>query len=290
MLALAIAALSPVAAGAAEPQAGLDLASQRSQVEESPTGSYIIVMSIDPLLADFDQDQLNSKPAQAKARGLERGHDDVLTAAGVSTSAKTNDYVNAVNGFSATMIYEDAQKVARQKDVAFVMPDELRQVTTDSTPAFLGLTDEAGAWQTGYTGEGVVIGVIDTGIWPEHPSFADDGSYDAPPITVGECDFGNSAHNPEDVDYECNNKLIGARQMLATYRSIIGATPTEFDSARDENGHGTHTASTAGGNADVSASILGIDRGVITGIAPRAHIVAYKGLGSLGGFSSDLAA
>jgi subtilisin family serine protease len=296
VFALAIAVLAPIgAAGAADPQAGLDLASQRSEVERSPSGSYIVVMSIEPLLADFDQDQLNSKPAQKKAKGFEKSHDETLEAAGVDASAKTNDYVNAVNGFSAIMSHEDAQNVALQKDVAFVMPDELRQVTTDSSPAFLGLTDAAGAWQTGYTGEGVIIGVIDTGIWPEHPSFADDGSYPTPPIALDDsvisaCDFGNSAHNADDADFECNNKLIGARQMLSTYRAVLGANSTEFDSARDDDGHGTHTASTSGGNADISASILGIDRGVITGIAPRAHIVAYEGLGSSGGFGSDLAA
>jgi subtilisin family serine protease len=78
--------------------------------------------------------------------------------------------------------------------------------------------------------------------------------------------------------------------MLDTYRALIGATPEEYDSARDDGGHGTHTASTAAGNAGVAASIYGIPRGTVSGIAPRAHIIAYKGLGDLGGFTSDLAA
>ncbi len=102
--------------------------------------------------------------------------------------------------------------------------------------------------------------------------------------------LGIPHHNPNDAPFTCNDKLIGARQMLATYRALIGAEPFEYDSARDENGHGTHTASTAGGNAGVQASIFGIGRGVVSGVAPRAHIVAYKGLGALGGFGSDLAA
>ena len=78
--------------------------------------------------------------------------------------------------------------------------------------------------------------------------------------------------------------------MLATYRAQIGAAPDEFDSARDDNGHGTHTASTAAGNAGVAATLYGMPAGTISGIAPRAHIIAYKGLGNLGGFTSDLAA
>ena len=104
------------------------------------------------------------------------------------------------------------------------------------------------------------------------------------------CEFGNTAHNPADAPFSCNNKLIGARQMLDTYRALIGAAPDEFDSARDDDGHGTHTASTAAGNADVAASMYGIPRGAVSGIAPRAHVIAYKGLGNLGGFTSDLAA
>ncbi|MEX2204428.1 MAG: S8 family serine peptidase [Actinomycetota bacterium] len=85
-------------------------------------------------------------------------------------------------------------------------------------------------------------------------------------------------------------QLIGADQVLDTYRALIGADPDEFDSARDDDGHGTHTASTAAGNAGVEASILGEEVGTISGIAPRAHVIAYKGLGNLGGFTSDLAA
>jgi subtilisin family serine protease len=77
--------------------------------------------------------------------------------------------------------------------------------------------------------------------------------------------------------------------MLATYR-IFFLDADEFDSARDDDGHGTHTASTAAGNAGVEASILGEPRGTVSGIAPRARVIAYKGLGNLGGFSSDLAA
>ena len=80
---------------------------------------------------------------------------------------------------------------------------------------------------------------------------ADDGTLPAAPLLDDSrptCEFGNTAHNPNDAPFTCNNKLIGARQMIDTYRALIGATPDEFDSARDDNGHGTHTASTAAGN------------------------------------------
>ena len=71
---------------------------------------------------------------------------------------------------------------------------------------------------------------------------------------------------------------------------MTGLDPAEFDSARDDDGHGTHTASTAAGNAGVAAQMMGIPRGTVSGIAPRAHVVAYKALGALGGYTSDLAA
>jgi subtilisin family serine protease len=290
VFALAIAVLAPIgAAGAAEAPTGLELATHTNDVAKSPNGSYIIVMKAKPLIAEFGQDGLDTKQADKARAKKDNKHDEVLVESGASADDKVNSYTNAVDGFSALVSHTEAQAMANRDDVLAVYPDELRQPTTDSSPEFLGFTDPAGVWQTGYDGEGVVIGVIDSGIWPEHASFADDGSYPAPPVTVGECDFGNTAHNPQDAPFTCNNKLIGARQMLATYRALIGAEPFEYDSARDENGHGTHTASTSGGNADVQASIFGVDRGMVSGIAPRAHIVAYKGLGTLGGFGSDLA-
>jgi subtilisin family serine protease len=265
------------------------------KVEKGDYDSYVVVMRAEPLLASFDQDELNSGAARAERAAIRESHDRVLRDSDIATDRRVNDYTNAANGFSALITHEEAERVAASPDVLTVMPDTLRQPTTDNTPSFLGLNERGAAWAAGYTGENVVVGVIDSGIWPEHPSFADDGTYRDLGITLDEsvyaaCDFGNSAHNPNDADFECNNKLIGARQILPTYRALIGAEDFEYDSARDDNGHGTHTASTAAGNADVQAEIFGIDRGTVSGIAPRARVIAYKGLGTLGGFGSDLAA
>ncbi|MDX1416921.1 MAG: S8 family serine peptidase, partial [Candidatus Promineifilaceae bacterium] len=271
--------------------------------------SYIVVMEADPLVA-YEGD-IRSMPATKPEKGqkfnpnsaaarrydayLQSRQNEVLRGAGVPTSAVTNRYSTALNGFSAVVTAEQATQLAKQEGVALVMRDQWRQPMTDNTPSFLQLTAPAGPWSTGYDGEDVIVGVIDSGIWPEHPSFADDGSYSDLGISLDDsvhsaCDFGNTAHNVNDAPFSCNNKLLGARQMLDTYRFFIGAQPDEFDSARDDNGHGTHTASTAAGNGDVMASIFGIPRGTVSGIAPRARVIAYKGLGELGGFTSDLAA
>jgi subtilisin family serine protease len=269
--------------------------------------SYVVIMKGDAVV-NYEGDVAQfkaTKPVEGKkinpnARKvkeyqnyLDAKHSASLEAAGASALQKVHDYTVALNGYSAIITEEQAKSIAAQSDVVLVLEDVMRYADTDSSPKFLGLTGKGNAWAKGWTGEGVIVGVIDSGIWPEHPSFADDGSYPpAPPLDNSRpnCEFGNTAHNANDAPFECNNKLIGARQMLDTYRALIGATPDEYDSARDDNGHGTHTASTAAGNRGVEASIYGIPRGKVSGIAPRAHVVAYKGLGNLGGFTSDLAA
>jgi subtilisin family serine protease len=293
LLALVVGALSPVAAGAAQDDA---VPASDKDVVESTTGSYIVVMDADPLITSFDADELDSPQAEAEAGALVDSHEEVLEDVGADGGDKVQDFTNALNGFSAILSHEEALALAGTSGVKLVLPDELQQLTTDSSPKFIGLTGGGEAWKSGVTGEGVVVGVIDSGIWPEHPSFADDGSYSAPAIlpldtgTFATCDFGNTAHNPDDAAFTCNNKLIGARQTMPTYRLLLGAAADEFDSARDDNGHGTHTASTAAGNAGVEAEMFGASLGTISGIAPRAHVIAYKGLGNLGGFGSDLAA
>ena len=272
---------------------------------KSENGVYVVILKDPPAavyeggVSDFRATRpnkggkldINSPDMQAYTSYLATTQDDLLRSVGGSEADKFYNYTVALNGFAAKLSPSQIADLQANPNVFMVLPDVMRYPTTDSTPQFLGLTGKHGAWAAGYTGEGVIVGVIDTGIWPEHPSFADDGSYPAPPLTAPiPCEFGNSTHNPNDVPFTCNNKLIGARQMLDTYRAFIGAESFEFDSARDDNGHGTHTASTAAGNGGVEASIYGIPRGVVSGIAPRAHIIAYKGLGMLGGFSSDLTA
>ena len=305
--ALAVAAFVPMNPATAEDLAPVDTSLIGSKaVVESETGSYIVVMRADPLVASIPSDDLDTPAAEAQSAAIDQTHDVVLAEAGVSTDTKVQDFSNALNGFSAVLDYRQAVALAANPKVSLVLPDELRHLASDDDDDerdrgknddlgnFLGLTANGEAWKSGLTGEGVVVGVIDTGIWPEHPSFADNGSYPPhDPLDATErpsCEFGNTTANPDDAPFACNNKLIGARQMLDTYRALIGAEPDEFDSARDDDGHGTHTASTAAGNANVRPKIFGRSFPKISGIAPRAQIIAYKGLGNLGGFTSDLAA
>lgn len=275
------------------------------QADPGPAAPYVVVMEAAPVVAyDGGVDGLaptatpgggvdSSAPeVQEYVAHLEQAQGRALAGADIPESAMHASFAYALNGFSASLTADQAARLARQPGVNQVTRDELRQLHTDTSPGFLGLDARRGAWESGFTGEGVILGVIDTGIWPEHASFADDGSYSAPPADwMGgdvACEFGDTEHNPDDAPFDCNNKLIGARDMRITYKAVIG--PELFNSARDYNGHGTHTASTAGGNRDVEAEVFGVSRGTVSGIAPRAQVAAYSACGNQGCFGGDLAA
>jgi subtilisin family serine protease len=206
-------------------------------------------------------------------------------------------YEKIFNGASLVVPTDSVDLLAGIKGVNKVYLDTVLQVDTDSSPEFIGAP---AVWEAlggqGSAGEGVVVGIIDTGIWPEHPSFADDGTFPpAPelgPSDRSACDFGNTAWNPDDAPFTCNNKLIGAYEFMDTYKVARDLSPNEFDSARDSDGHGSHTGSTAAGNADIPASIMGAEYGTVSGIAPRAHVIAYRVCGGPTGscFASDSAA
>ena len=103
------------------------------------------------------------------------------------------------------------------------------------------------------------------------------------------CDFGDNPLTPATDVFACNNKLIGGQPFIDTYNAIFGGEIFP-DSARDSNGHGTHTTSTAAGSIVDSAPIFGIERGPISGVAPGAWVIEYKVCGFEGCFPSDSAA
>jgi subtilisin family serine protease len=206
-------------------------------------------------------------------------------------------YQVVLNGLSLRVPGRTLEAIAAIPGVVAVHPDVLLQTTTDRSPAFIGAKT---AWKAlggqSVAGEGTIVGVLDTGVWPEHPSFSDpdpEGHPYEPPGVAPACQFGIGA-NPGPA-FTCNNKLIGAYRFMAAYDACVGANQcampaAAFTSARDDDGHGTHTASTAAGNGRVPATLLGIDRGEVSGIAPRAHVIAYKVCGEDGCFGSDAAA
>ncbi len=216
---------------------------------------------------------------------LESRHDQVL--ASVGGGKKLYSYGYVFNGFAAELTPAQAEKLAQTQGVLAVEKDTVHELETSSTPAFLGLSGPGGVWsQLGVTGENVIIGIVDGGAWPEHPSFSDrtgtngngtkDGklSYQQIPGWHGKCTPGEEFNASN-----CNQKLIGARYYNSGWGGNAGIDaqlPWEFNSPRDFGGHGTHTATTAGGNADVMPTGGAAAFGPMSGIAPRARIAAYK--------------
>jgi subtilisin family serine protease len=228
---------------------------------------------------------LDSRQAQAKAL--------------MPSATVTHQYKVVFNGFAARLSEAEIALLKASGRVASITPDERHEVVTNYTPTFLGLDQPGGLWEQlggkDKAGEDIIVGVIDTGIWPENLSYADrvdgDGqptfdssatlAYGAPPARwKGTCQTGEG-FSADD----CNNKLIGARYFDQGFRAY-GAPihSSEFRSPRDslswpagDGGHGTHTSSTAAGNAKVPAVGGNGDKlGVRTGMAPRARLAAYK--------------
>jgi subtilisin family serine protease len=195
-------------------------------------------------------------------------------------------------GVALTLPANRVERVLKLPGVLAVQRDSLEQPLTDSSPQFIGaptIYDQLGQTADD-AGKGVIVGVLDSGGWPEHPSFADHGNLPAPPPkadgTPRTCDFGDNPLTPATDVFACQRKLISGQPFLDTYNSQFG-DEVYPDSARDSNGHGTHTSSTAAGGPVAHANPLGIDRGAIHGIAPGAHVAEYKVCGRRGCFQSD---
>jgi len=235
-------------------------------------------------------------------------HDAVLAAAGGGRKAYSYGYV--FNGFAAELTRAQADKIRSMPGVMSVEKDVLVDVDTSTTPSFLGLDAPGGLWDqlggTASAGENIIIGVIDSGVWPENLSFSDrtgvngnaskDGKLAYQQISGwhGKCTPGERFNASL-----CNHKLIGAQHFNASWggdAALEALRPWEFQSVRDYNGHGSHTSSTAGGNHNVTVTGPGAGFGKVTGIAPRARIAMYKALWSTidtamaSGFGGDLLA
>ena len=198
----------------------------------------------------------------------------------------------AYGGVALTVPGNEIDELLKVTGVAAVQDDSPEQLLTDSSPAFIGaptIYSQIGG-NANEAGEGVIVGILDTGAWPEHPSFVDPGTLPAPPPkadgTPRTCNFGDNPLTPAADVFVCQRKLISGQPFLATYNAVFGGEvyPT---SARDSNGHGSHTSSTSAGGPVANANPLGINRGPIRGVAPGAHVAIYKNCGAQGCFPSD---
>src|SRR5690606_38085659 len=251
-------------------------------------------------LPRFDK---NAASVQGYVQRLVESQDRVLARVGPG-ARKIYSYGYALNGFAAKMTPAQALELESQPEVLHVWEDEVRPLATSSSARFLGLFDaETGLRAAGLDGEGIVIGVIDSGVAPGHPALSDRRQADRPracrsrwaEISLlgrwlcrrydrledvvmfeppeswnGTCQAGQRF--PAEA---CNNKLIGARWFADGARAGGPIDDGEIFSPLDVDGHGTHTATTAAGNR-VRASIFGTALDHVEGMAPRARVAAYK--------------
>ncbi len=288
-------------------------ATPESQVERSDfnSGGYVVVLADQPAAtyeggvsglartapADGERLQANSAAVRDYRAHLRQVQQDVADDVGVEP---VHQYTVALNGFSASLSAEEAAQLQRAPGVLAVVEDTPRELDTVNTPEFLGLPGDDGVWESlggpGQAGDGVVVGVIDTGIWPENPSFAGDDLADEPTGEVGEpyrtSDTETAMLKPDGSTFSgecepgeewtadlCNDKLISARYFADGF--VNNVPPEHYGeheqiSTRDGDGHGTHTAGTAAGNLDVSMTVNDRDFGDGSGVAPGAKVAAYK--------------
>ena len=247
----------------------------------------------------------NNTDVRRHVNRLQEQQDALLDALNAQQN-KIYSYRYTFNGLALKLTPRQAENLRTRKGVARVWEDRKRRVATSDSPSFLGLTNSTGGLHSdlGLKGEDVIIGIIDSGIAPGHPSFSerafeadkpnicksewaensllglwlcarfdDEGPIiftNIPEYWRGTCEAGEGFKASD-----CNNKLIGARFYNEGFLLGGPIDDNEFSSPADADGHGTHIASIAAGNV-VDADIFGHDIGEISGMAPRARVAIYK--------------
>ncbi|XP_021756587.1 CO(2)-response secreted protease-like [Chenopodium quinoa] len=188
--------------------------------------------------------------------------------------ALVHSYKNGFSGFAARLSDSEASQLSKQPGVVSMFPDPMLQLHTtrswdflqyetsvliDSQPRFNAVPVSASK------GSDTIIGILDTGIWPESESFSDEGMDPIPSRWKGKCMVGQNF-----TTSDCNKKLIGARY----YKDED--SKSRMQSPRDELGHGTHVASTAAGVSVANASYYGLANGAAKGGSPTSHIAMYR--------------
>ncbi|KAF2309734.1 hypothetical protein GH714_004855 [Hevea brasiliensis] len=242
------------------------------------------VPGFDPIAVDTDEKiDTTSQLVTSYAQHLEEKHDMLLgSLLDHGTYKKLYSYRHLINGFAVHISPEQAETLRCAPGVKSVERDwKVRRLTTH-TPQFLGLP--TGVWPTGggfdRAGENIVIGFVDSGIYPHHPSFAtyNTDPYEPVPQYRGKCEV-----DPDTKKDFCNGKIIGAQHFAEAAIAAGAFNPSiDFASPMDGDGHGSHIAAIAAGNNGIPVRMHDHEFGKASGMAPRARL--------FGGFIADVVA
>nr|GMD58534.1 subtilisin-like protease SBT3.5 isoform X1 [Ipomoea batatas] len=211
-------------------------------------------------------------------------HDMLATVLGSHEAAADSmiySYRHGFSGFAAMMTKSQAQTVADLPGVVKVMPNYKYKLQTTRSWDYLGLSFNSAnnnLLHDTKMGDGIIVAVFDSGVTPENEAYNDKGLGPIPSKWKGYCQSGQK-FNPKK---HCNRKLIGARYFIDGHLAEIGQQPgnttgiDDYISARDKDGHGTHTSSTATGSPVHNVSYKGLALGTLRGGAPRARLAIYK--------------
>jgi subtilisin family serine protease len=275
---------------------------------DSPSGRYIVLLKDAPLATyDGGADGIApTKPAKGKQLDAHSPNSQKYIAhlkkeqAAVAESAGVvpdTTYQVTLNGFAANLSGDEVTALRGSKDVLGVFADEIKHPDAVPSTEFLGLgssaTGKGGIWDAvgglAEAGKGVVVGVVDTGIAPENPSFAGaklGNKAGAEPYLAGNdvvfakadgTQFRSTRVGGENWSPTAySTKLVGAHYFSKGAKASGFKFKSDFTSPRDNDGHGSHTASTAAGNFGVPTTVEGVDFGPISGVAPAAKVAMYK--------------
>ncbi|KAH1110883.1 hypothetical protein GYH30_009608 [Glycine max] len=198
----------------------------------------------------------------------------------------TGKYLDVII-FQGLQLEGEATKLKVEKGIVAIFLDTKYELHTTRSPIFLGLepAKSTNMWSEKLASHDVIVGVLDTGIWPESESFKDVGMRPVPAYWEGACEIGTSF-----TKSHCNKKVVGVRVFYHGYEAVVGRIneQKEYKSPRDQDRHGTHAVATVGGSPMHGANLLGYANGITRGMAPGERIAAYKVCWVGGYFNSDI--
>ncbi|XKH57398.1 S8 family serine peptidase [Citricoccus nitrophenolicus] len=311
---LLAAPLAAIPAVAAPPGGGSDPSIDRALQTgaEYKDGRYFVILKEDPV-ATY-RGGTDGFPATAATDGTldtdsaaVQKYDRHLTVRQMEVASSTSlsvdkHFTTALNAFVSELTAEQARELSKDDRVLAV--SEVEEYAPDySSTEFLGLPGPQGAWNNQYggldaAGKGVVVGVIDTGYYPEQemlagdpvPALSGEPQVGEPYLDAsgriamlkadgttfrGDCEVGE-----DFTGEECNSKVLSARYYSEDFEAFVpegDRDPRERLSPLDISSHGTHTATTAAGNNGVDQVFNGgVSYGEGSGVAPQAAVSVYK--------------